>query len=563
MDSDKSVTAAFLPQGDSERGRVQIVNNNLVAENGSPIRGEAMFMLLSAGDYTLSELYDLEHWRSLRDDFNLNTIRLYLYRPPQNWPGGPGENCFPPNGSCFSLDHPINSPDTVLDVIDDVVDIAASLGMYLILDYHPVGGHNSSDAAQWWAQIAPRYKDRTHVIYELANEPVAWNASNYGADDIQFEEDLYTQIRSLAPETHIILWSFANGGGPMLQIVNSGTDVSYENASVAFHPYGSYDESAILLLKSNYPVINTEIGGSASLRQGVTQSSEDNDISWIWLNGAIMPGRNGGTFSPFDVYWPADPAAVDMVGSGEWGSIDITQSGSAWEIELQNSLIYAKYANAGTKQGIPYDRIVEFRLKSSDTVVANKLDGRHSDGSPGFYTITGATVTYDGPEKKTVRIIFGSSQRVTDVTITKDSPVLQLDYQSGGHNLDYGIVGDTWEIYGAEAWQTANGWSKKYPTLQDNITYSGSYYRSEWGDPGSLNYNGSMIMGRYSSSSGYGAGLVLSFADNIRFLKLIDAGNGSGFERWIDGGAHTAYMYPVTNGAAEVISMGQQIVDGN
>jgi hypothetical protein len=127
--------------------------------------------------------------------------------------------------------------------------------------------------------------------------------------------------------------------------------VSCENTSVGFHPYGSYDENAILALRNDYSVIKTEIGGSDSLRENITQASEDVGVSWIWLNGAIMPGRNGRTFSPSDVYWPADPAAVDMGGFGDWGSIDITQSGSAWEIELQNSLRDAKYVNSGTKQG--------------------------------------------------------------------------------------------------------------------------------------------------------------------------------------------------------------------
>ena len=177
------------------------------------------------------------------------------------------------------------------------------MGMYIIIDYHPVGGHDSPDAIQWWTQIAPRYKDRTHVIYELANEPVAWNAANYQADDIQFEEDLYSLIRSFAPDTHIILWSFANGTGPMLQMVNQGTDIDYSNASVGYHPYG-YDEQAIIALRSVYPTINTEIGRD---QDNMTGAAENLGMSWIWLNGAVIPGRGGGNFSPSEVYWSTDP----------------------------------------------------------------------------------------------------------------------------------------------------------------------------------------------------------------------------------------------------------------
>jgi hypothetical protein len=301
-------------------------------------------------------------------------------------------------------------------------------------------------------------------------------------------------------------------------------------------------------------------------------------VQAVYTTGQVVtltpvPADNSWEFTGWsgDLTGSADPAALMMDGdkvvtatfvpvSLEWGSIDITRSGSDWVVELENSLIYVKYGFSQIKQGEPYDRIVEFVVKSRNTLVADKLDGRQSN-SPTIYTITNATVTFDGPDRKTVRITFGNNQRVTNVTMFRGSPVLQLDYQSGGHNLDYGIVGNTWKIYGAEAWQALNGWPITYPTLQDNITFSGSYYRDQWGDPGPLSYNGSMIMGLYNSSTGFGAGLVLSFADDIRFLKLIDPGDGKGFERWIDGGAHTAYLYPVTGGAAELISLGKQIVD--
>ena len=35
---------------------------------------------------------------------------------------------------------------TTLEVIDDMVDIASQLGMYIIIDYHPVGGYDEADA---------------------------------------------------------------------------------------------------------------------------------------------------------------------------------------------------------------------------------------------------------------------------------------------------------------------------------------------------------------------------------------------------------------------------------
>jgi hypothetical protein len=175
------------------------------------------------------------------------------------------------------------------------------MGMYVIIDYHPVGGHDRDDAIAWWTVIAPRYRDRTHVLYELANEPVAWQPADYGAADVAFEEELYQLIRSSAPDTHIIVWTFANAAGPMLDVVGQGSSISYENASVGYHPY-DYSESDVLALRAAYPVINTEIGEE---RVAKTAEAEAIGVSWVWLNGAATHGLSG-DFTPADVYWPAD-----------------------------------------------------------------------------------------------------------------------------------------------------------------------------------------------------------------------------------------------------------------
>lgn len=287
------------------------MNNNVVADNDWPLRGEAIFLTdpegSTTGNFTLAHLYDLSYWRALRDDFHLNTVRLFIMRPPQFWDGGPGWDCWPPVYRCYPLDYVVNPPDTALDIIDDVVDIADQMGMYIIIDYHPVGGHDAADATDWWNVIAPRYKNRTHVIYELANEPVAWAAEAYTPADVEFEEDLFALIRSHAPDTHIILWSFANTSSGMSGVVAQGDAISYTNASVGFHGYG-YEEQAVLQLRNNYPVINTEIGRNIPSR---TQDSESIGVSWIWLGGAKTHNVGANGFEPAQVYWPADPGATD------------------------------------------------------------------------------------------------------------------------------------------------------------------------------------------------------------------------------------------------------------
>jgi len=244
--------------------------------------------------------------------------------------------------------------------------------------------------------------------------------------------------------------------------------------------------------------------------------------------------------------------------SQDWGSVSANKNGTQWVIELKNSQIEVKYSNAGSKQGVSYDRITRFYSKVSNSVLASKLDGRQANSGVGFYQITDATIVTDDDVKKTVRINFGNGQRITHATIYKDSPVLRLDYLTGNHNLDYGINGGNYVVYGADEWQAQNNWSKKYPTLQDNTTYSGSYFRSQWSPPGPLDYNGMMIMGVYDASTGWGVGLTLP-STKVTWIKLI---LDLGFERWMTT-AHAAYLYASEGGASGVISRGKEIANGN
>jgi hypothetical protein len=308
---------AYVPAS-GERGRVQIVQDGngfykVVADNGYPLRGESIFMDdatgSTTGGFALSFLYDDSYWLALRDDFHLNGVRLYMMRPPQNWSGGPGDDCFPPNYRCHTLDYLLNPPDTVLDILDDVVDKAAQMGMYIVIDYHPVGGYDVDDALNWWGVVAPRYQNRTHVIYEAVNEPVGWNAGNYTEADVQFQEDIYAYIRSLAPNTHIILWSFANCNGPMKDKMDLAPDINYSNASGSCHPY-SYLQSDVDAVRSNYPFIHTEIGDSV-VKQDILRA-ESIGVSWLGLSMAQTYGLNPNGFIPSEVTWPADPGAVTM-----------------------------------------------------------------------------------------------------------------------------------------------------------------------------------------------------------------------------------------------------------
>lgn len=305
----------------TDRGRVRLSGGTLVADNGVLLRGEHIRLAEFIDpdidpNHTLREVaYDTDLWFSLINDYHLNAVRLLLYRPPQNWPGG---SCDNPPGRCYA------TVTDALPYIDDMVEIASQMGMYLIIDYHPVGGHDRADAISWWNVLAPRYKNRTHVIYEVSNEPVMWSAASYDEIDVQFEEDLFDLIRDKAPNTHIILWSFAESSGSgstMLAKVQEGTTIDYSNASVGYHPYqaNNFNQTEIDTLRNaGFSVIDTEIGDAAGYVTR-TASEENEGVSWVWLDGI---------FDSIAVTWEKDPKTVS----------------SLTEIPVQNVTIKSGYA---------------------------------------------------------------------------------------------------------------------------------------------------------------------------------------------------------------------------
>ena len=375
IDQEQLETQVTEPKA-TDRGRVQIdpKSMTLVADNGCKLRGEHLRIANLPWDVDnqyqthLDRAYDLQVWQEMVETFHLNTVRLLLYRPPQNWGGGPGNNC--PADRCFP---------TVQDAIphiDAMVEIASEMGMYVIIDYHPVGGYNRDDAITWWNALAPRYKDRTHVIYELSNEPVRWNAAAYKQQDIQFEKDLYQLIRGHAPNTHIILWSFAEASGTgtsMLTKVKSAPEISYENASVGYHPYGNYNPSEMNnLRKAGYPIMDTEIGGSSRESYLIRTTNEENlGVSWIWLDGT---GFNKNWSEPLPVTWPRDPRAGKATAATPSVSMQKDPGGDGIIVTIRSSTLGAKiyYTTDGTPPTATNGRLYQgpFRLSANQTILA-------------------------------------------------------------------------------------------------------------------------------------------------------------------------------------------------
>jgi MYXO-CTERM domain-containing protein len=206
------ILLAFSTTASATRGRVKVANNTIVTDRGTLIRGARVS--LDIWDETPSQA-DIDTMKNSR---GLNAFHIYAEYPGGGKSGG------------------YNAAK-----VDKVVDLADTNDLYVVLTIGSGGGNgsfNQSFVTSFWNFYAPRYKDRTHVVYEVCNEPQAWSAP-YNSATLAMEKNAYTQIRGLAPDTHIMMMSYSqpnNWTQAAAECANLG--VTWDNASVAFHTYG-------------------------------------------------------------------------------------------------------------------------------------------------------------------------------------------------------------------------------------------------------------------------------------------------------------------------------------
>ncbi|NOU94082.1 hypothetical protein GC093_12760 [Paenibacillus sp. LMG 31456] len=208
-----------------------------------------------------------------------------------------------------------------------MVNHAARNGMYVIITPGDAPGSYSKPYLEaFWTKAAAKFAGETHVIYEITNEPVNFNANNY--DDATHPNttgnlaDIYKIMRKAAPDTPILSLTFAVAKESMnpvvtrfTQKVNEGTTGndrpliwSNNKDLVSFHTYNTDDMVTINALRAVYPVMNTEwsyfgdtsvkkIDGKLFHGQNLEQADlpeQGGGISWI----NFRAGRDDSEFVP-------------------------------------------------------------------------------------------------------------------------------------------------------------------------------------------------------------------------------------------------------------------------
>lgn len=176
-DEDKSSATAYAPAqpaapsaaagtGASQtpvanpRGRLHVDGVQLVDEAGEPVqlRGVSTHGLAWYPEYV-----NIESFRTLRDDWNANVIRLAVYTEEYG-------------GYCSG-----GNREELKALVDKGVNYATQLGMYVIIDWHILNDNNpqthKQEAIEFFREMSAKYAGYDNVIYEICNEPhyVSWD----------------------------------------------------------------------------------------------------------------------------------------------------------------------------------------------------------------------------------------------------------------------------------------------------------------------------------------------------------------------------------------------------
>lgn len=211
--------------------------------------------------HEFSQYINYETFRELKDNFNVNTIRLAMYTETE-----------------LGYSHDLHTK------IDEGIQYATELGLYVIIDWHTLKDNNpniNKDSAQnFFKEMAYKYKDYDNIIYEICNEPngdVTWETVK------QYALEIIEIIREFDKDGIIII------GTPdyckNIEEAQKNPIDQYDNLLYSFHFYAGTHKKDLReklekVLNKNFPVIVSEFGISEASGTGNVDETEAN----IWIN---------------------------------------------------------------------------------------------------------------------------------------------------------------------------------------------------------------------------------------------------------------------------------------
>lgn len=200
----------------SQHGQLSLKGTHIVDKNGNNYQLKGMS---THGIGWFPDFVNEQSFKTLRDDWHTNTVRLAMY-------SGASEGY---SGSNMAQHEAI---------VKKGIDIAIKLDMYVIVDWHILADQSpqvrKEDAKRFFEEISSAYGSYPNIVYEICNEPNGY--ATWEGDVKPYAEEIIPIIRKNDPDSLIIV-----GTPTWSQDIDKAlaNPLKYDNVLYALHFYAA------------------------------------------------------------------------------------------------------------------------------------------------------------------------------------------------------------------------------------------------------------------------------------------------------------------------------------
>ena len=245
-----------------QHGALHVENGKLTGADGNTVQ---LYGMSTHGIAWFPQYINYDSFRTLRDDWNTNCIRLAMYTAEYG-------------GYCVGGDK-----EQLKQLVRDGVSYATELGMYVIVDWHILSdcdpNQNKDEAIAFFREMSEAFVDNDNVLYEICNEP----NSGTSWDSIKsYAEEVIPVIREQKPDAVILV-----GTPTWSQEIDksAASPLTFDNVMYTLHFYAGTHKDDLrnrleTCAQNNLPVFVSEFGMCDASGNG----ANDFDSTTKWLD---------------------------------------------------------------------------------------------------------------------------------------------------------------------------------------------------------------------------------------------------------------------------------------
>lgn len=288
-----------------EHGKLSVKGAQLVDKNGKNFQLRGMS---THGIAWFPDFINENAFKTLRDDWNTNVVRLAMYTAEYG-------------GYCSGGDKTY-----LKNLIDKGVQAATNLGMYVIIDWHILSDSNpqtnKAEAKVFFEEMSSKYKNYDNVLYEICNEP---NGGTSWSTIKSYAEEIIPIIRKNAPDSVVIV-----GTPTWSQDIDQAESnrLTEKNVMYALHFYAATHTDWLRkrvsdCYKKGLPIFVTEFGCCDASGNG----RNDFDQTKQWLSLLDSCGISYCNWNLANKNESSSAFKESAPANGNWKESDMSESG--------------------------------------------------------------------------------------------------------------------------------------------------------------------------------------------------------------------------------------------